>query len=89
MDYDKIEQDLRDWPVTNVYAMRGAEAIAALRREVVRLHREIDEAERFCFACANGLQEPTDSAAYNGWVLRDVFFVDGEPVSHRAPNSAN
>lgn len=25
-----------------------------------------------------------DTAAYNGWVVRDVLFNDGEPVGHRA-----
>lgn len=92
MDYDQIEQDLRDWPVTNVYAMRGAEAISALRAETVRLRKEIDKLEIStgpCIYCAKEIQEPDDSAAYNGWVLRDVLFVDGEPVSHRAPKSAN
>jgi hypothetical protein len=31
------------------------------------------------------LKQPNDSAAYDGWVLRDVFFDSGEPVGHREP----
>jgi hypothetical protein len=30
-----------------------------------------------------------DSAAYHGWVLREVLFDNGEPVGHREPRQAS
>ena len=34
------------------------------------------------------LEEPQDPVAYNGWVLREVLFDNGEPVGHREPPKA-
>lgn len=31
------------------------------------------------------LAEPTDPVTYDGWVLREVLFDNGEPIGHRAP----
>lgn len=31
------------------------------------------------------LEPADDSAAYHGWVLREVLFDNGEPVGHREP----
>jgi hypothetical protein len=40
-------------------------------------------------ALRQALEQPTDSAAYHGWVLRDVLFDNGEPVGHREPRQAS
>jgi hypothetical protein len=40
-------------------------------------------------ALRKALEQPTDSAAYHGWVLRDVLFDNGEPVGHREPRQAS
>jgi hypothetical protein len=34
------------------------------------------------------LEPADDSAAYHGWVLREVLFDNGEPVGHREPQPA-
>jgi len=35
------------------------------------------------------LEPADDSAAYHGWVLREVLFDNGEPVGHREPRQAS
>jgi len=39
-------------------------------------------------ALAEQPAEPQDPVAYNGWVLREVLFDNGEPVGHREPTKA-
>lgn len=38
-------------------------------------------------ALQKALAEPHDPVAYDGWVLREVLFDNGEPVGHRAPGT--
>ena len=45
MDFYKIESDLRDWPVTNVYARRGADAINQLRTTITEKDARIAQLE--------------------------------------------
>lgn len=56
MDYNKVEQGLRDWPVPNAYARAGALAIAELRAELAKrdavVGQDALDAQRFRKLCA-------------------------------------
>ena len=39
-----------------------------------------------CYGCCQTAQPKQEPAAWNGWVLREVFFDDGYPLSHRKPS---
>jgi hypothetical protein len=48
--------------------------------------RQLSEALRAALDAP--MAEPQDPVAYNGWVLREVLFDNGEPVGHREPTNA-
>ena len=43
---------------------------------------------KICDKLRAALTRPQDPVAYNGWVLREVLFDNGEPVGHREPTKA-
>ena len=47
-----------------------------------------EDLDAVCSALRAALAEPHDPVAYNGWVLREVLFDNGEPVGHREPAKA-
>lgn len=87
---DEILEDLKDWPVRNIYVKRGVRLIEQLRKRVAELEKQIEMNNPLLDEAADAIDKLTaerDAALEQVWLLKKIAKAD-EPGGVMAADPA-